>query len=228
MKYLLISVFLGFTLFSQEVSAQATIIDEINYTQLEEFIELAKTNYPRRKIMALNEEVAKRNIVKESTSLLDMVNASYYYRPDEKKAINPQNPYIFNGIQYGVNVTVGMLVSYPFRIKEAKINHQIAIQESLDYDKTLILEVKSRYYNYILQSKELKLSTQAAQDAQAVADDVSLRFERGEVEIEAYNTAKSNLNTANSAKIQLEMTYLFAKDQLEEMIGVKLTEIIKK
>lgn len=228
MKKLLVCVLLVSVLFNIKVVAQATIIDDINYTQLEEFIALAKNNYPRRKIMGLNEQKAKSNITRESVSILDMVNASYFYRPDEQKAINPENPYIFNGVQYGVSLSVGTLVAYPFRVKEAKINHQIAIQEGLDYDKSLILEVKNKYYMYILQTKELKLRTQAAQDAQATADDVSLRFERGEVELLEYNAAKANLNAVNSAKIQVEMAYLFAKDQLEEMIGLKLTEIAKK
>ena len=215
MKYLLIGIILAFAFSSKQASAQETMIDEVNYIQLEQFIEMAKANYPRRKIMM------------QTISILDMFNASYYYRPDQKNAINPENPYVFNGMQYGISLSLGTLVSYPYRIKEAKINHKISIQESLDYDKSLILEMKNKYYTYILQTKELKLRTQAAQDAQAVADNTSLQFERGEIELESFNAAKSNLNSANSAKIQMEMSYLFAKDQLEELIGVKLNEVNK-
>ena len=227
MKYLLIGIILAFAFSSKQASAQETMIDEVNYIQLEQFIEMAKANYPRRKIMKLNEQVAKGNVSMQTISILDMFNASYYYRPDQKNAINPENPYVFNGMQYGISLSLGTLVSYPYRIKEAKINHKISIQESLDYDKSLILEMKNRYYTYILQTKELKLRTQAAQDAQAVADNTSLQFERGEIELESFNAAKSNLNSANSAKIQMEMSYLFAKDQLEELIGVKLNEVNK-
>ena len=200
MKYLLIGIILAFAFSSKQASAQETMIDEVNYIQLEQFIEMAKANYPRRKIMKLNEQVAKGNVSMQTISILDMFNASYYYRPDQKNAINPENPYVFNGMQYGM---------------------------SLDYDKSLILEMKNKYYTYILQTKELKLRTQAAQDAQAVADNTSLQFERGEIELESFNAAKSNLNSANSAKIQMEMSYLFAKDQLEELIGVKLNEVNK-
>ena len=55
MRNILLSVFFVSALFTMKASAQETIIDEINYTQLEEFIALAKANYPKNKIVALNE-----------------------------------------------------------------------------------------------------------------------------------------------------------------------------
>lgn len=226
MKYIqIVIVFILTAMLSIRTSAQESLIDEINYTQLAEFIALARDNYPRSKIMALNERKAKSLVPLAALDVLNMVSASYYYRPEDKVAINPENPYVFNGIQYGVGVNLGSLIQMPFRIKEAKIDREIAKQERMDFDKTLVLDVKNRYYLYILQRKELKLRTQAAQDAQASADDISLRFERGEVEFDEYNSAKTALNSAISAKVQMEISYLFAKDQLEEIIGKKLTEL---
>lgn len=222
MRYILLSVFFVSALFTMKASAQETIIDEINYTQLEEFIALAKANYPKNKIVALNEKLAKGNIRTETLGFLDMFSASYYYRPNDKAAINPDNPYIFNGIQYGIGTSLGALVERPFRIKEAKLRHQIAIEVSLDYEKTLTQEVKNRYYTYILQLKELKLKTQAVQDAKGIADDVATRFQRGEIELEAYNSSKSNYNSAISTKIQTEVAYLTARDELESVIGQKV------
>lgn len=228
MKYiLLVTVFCLTSLISLNVSAQESLIDDVNYTQLEEYIALAKANYPRSKIMALNEKKSKDLVPMAALDIFNMVNASYYYRPSDKVAINPENPYVFNGIQYGIGVSLGTLVQKPFQIKQAKIDREIAKLEKADYEKTLVTEVKNRYYLYIYQLKELKLRTQAAQDAQVIADGVSLRFERGEVEMTDYTTAKTNLNSAISAKIQIEMTYLIAKDQLEEIIGKKLTEVGK-
>ena len=51
-----------------------------------------------------------------------------------------------------------------------------------------------------------------------------LRFESGEIELEAYNSSKTNYNSAISSKIQTEVAYLTAKDQLEELLGKKLTK----
>lgn len=224
MKYiLLITAFILTSVLSIQVSAQETIIDDINYTQLEEYIALAKANYPRSKIMALAERKAKGLAPIEAVSILDVVNVSYYYRPESKSAINPENPYVFNGVQFGIGMSLGALAEKPLKIKQAKLDYEIAKLETLDYEKILSLEVKNRYYLYILQLKELKLRTQAAQDAQVLSDDISLRFERGQVELDSYSTAKSALNDALSTKIQTEVAYLFSKDQLEEIIGKKLS-----
>ena len=41
------------------VKAQETIMDEINYNQLEKFIQMAKEHYPQRKILNEQEKIAK-------------------------------------------------------------------------------------------------------------------------------------------------------------------------
>src|SRR5690606_32550937 len=111
------------------------------------------------------------------------------------------------------------------RIKQAKIDYEISKLDSEDYEKLLVSEVKSRYYNYILQLKELKLKTQAAQDAKSIADDIAIHFERGEIELGKYDSSKGAFNNAKSERMQTEVNYLTAKDQLEEIIGKKLTEL---
>lgn len=225
-KKTLLTVFLMPLMFtSLLVSAQESVIDDINYTQLEQFIEMAKTNYPKAKILDLMEKKAKDLAPIEAIGYLDMFNASYYYRPGEKKTINPENPYSINGFQFGIYMSLGTLIERPYRIKHAKIDYEIAKLENHDYERLLITEVKNRYYQYVFQLKELKLKTQNAQDAKGISDNVALRFERGEIELDLYNTSKSVFNEANSSKMQAEVAYLVAKDQLEEMIGKKLTEL---
>lgn len=226
MKRILLTVFLMPLLFANLlVSAQESVIENINYTQLEEFIEMAKANYPKNKVMALNEAKAKRLAPMEALTYLDMFNVAYYYRPSDRVSINPENPYSVNGFQFSVGTSIGRLVSTPSRIKQAKIEYEIAKLDREDYEKILVSEVKSRYYQYIYQSKELKLKTQDAQDAKGIADDIALRFERGEVEIDIYNASKRAHNDANSDKMETEVNYLVAKDRLEEIIGKKLTNL---
>lgn len=221
---LLIITLMSVLLSSITVSAQESVIEDINYTQLEQFIVMAKENYPRNKVMALMEKKAKDVPTMEALTYLNMFNASYYYRPNERASINPDNPYTVNGFQFGISTSLGTLVGTPYRIKQAKIDYKIAQLEGQDYEKILTLEVKTRYYNYILQLKELKLVTQIAQDSKGIADDIAIRFERGEIELDGYNTSKSAFNSANSAKVRTEVSFLLARDQLEDIIGKKLTE----
>lgn len=204
---------------------QQSIVSQINYNQLEKYIQAAKDNYPRRQIMALNTEVVAADVPAAKMSLLDIFNASYIYRPDNAVAINNINPYVVNGFQFGVNVSIGNFLQKPFLIKKAQSELKIARLEQQEYDVILANEVKSRYYAYILQLNELKLRTQAAQDNKTVADDLRYKFEKGEITLQAYNSSRISATGADSSRIQSEIDFLKAKDALEEIIGAKLESV---
>lgn len=207
------------------IYGQQSIVSQINYNQLEKYIQSAKDNYPRRQIMALNTEVVGADVPAAKMSYLDILNASYIYRPDNAVAINMINPYVVNGFQFGVNVNLGNFLQKPFQVKKAQSELKIARLEQQEYDVVLENEVKSRYYAYILQLNELKLRTQSAQDNKTVADDLRYKFEKGEITLQAYNTSRISATGADSSRIQAEIDFLKAKDALEEIIGKKLEQV---
>ena len=204
---------------------QQSIVSQINYNQLEKYIQSAKDNYPRRQIMALNTEVAAADVPAARVSLLDIFNASYIYRPNGAVAINAANPFLVNGFQFGVNMSLGSFLQKPFQIKQAKSEHKIAQLEQQEYDVILSNEVKNRYYEYILQLNELKLKTQSAQDNKTVSDDMRYKFEKGEITLQAYNSSRISASGADSSRIQAEIEFLKAKDALEDIIGKKLEQV---
>ncbi len=204
---------------------QQSIVSQINYTQLEKYIQSAKANYPRKQIMALNTEVLQADVPAAKLSYLDVLNASYIYRPNEATAISQTNPFVVNGFQFGVNLTIGTFLQKPYQIRKAKAEYKIAQLEEKEYDAILTNEVKSRYYAYILQLNELKLRTQSAQDNKTVADDMRYKFEKGEITLQAYNTSRISSTGTDSSRIQAEIDFLKAKDALEEIIGKKLDEV---
>ena len=204
---------------------QQSIVSQINYNQLEKYIQSAKDNYPRRQIMALNTEVAAADVPAARVSLLDIFNASYIYRPNGAVAINAANPFLVNGFQFGVNMSLGSFLQKPYQIKQAKSEHKIAQLEQQEYDVILSNEVKNRYYEYILQLNELKLKTQSAQDNKTVSDDMRYKFEKGEITLQAYNSSRISASGADSSRIQAEIEFLKAKDALEDIIGKKLEQV---
>jgi outer membrane protein TolC len=204
---------------------QQSIVSQINYMQLEKYIQAAKDNYPRRQIMALNTEVAAADVPAAKVSLLDIFNASYIYRPNGAVAINAANPFLVNGFQFGVNMSLGNFLQKPFQIKQAKTEHKIAQLEQQEYDVILANEVKNRYYDYILQLNELKLKTQSAQDNKTVSDDMRYKFEKGEITLQAYNSSRVSATGSDSSRIQAEIEFLKAKDALEDIIGKKLEQV---
>ncbi|WP_316810252.1 TolC family protein [Pedobacter heparinus] len=211
--------------FGFKSSAQESILAEINYSTLEKYIQAAKENLIKRQILGLNAEKAKADIPITTLGYLDMVGASYFWRPQSKSAIDANNPYIVNGFQLGINVSLGSLLQRPFLIKKAKIDYKIAQLEMKDYDRTLANEVKARYYDYIQQLNQLKINSQVVQDGKNVAENLKYKFEKGEVTLDVYNQSRVALAGANSSKIESEVSYLKTKDALEEIIGKKLEEI---
>ncbi|WP_449440337.1 TolC family protein [Pedobacter steynii] len=217
---LIVLMFISLDSFSQE-----SIIGEIKYSDLEKYIDLAVKNYPKVKITDVNVEKAKTDISMNAISYLDIFNASYFYRPNNKTAIDVINPYAVNGFQLSVNLNLGNFLQKPYAAKKAKADYKVAQLQAEDFRLTLATEVKKRYYAYIQQINQLKIYTQSVQDNQNVADNLKNKFEKGEVALDTYNQSRINLTIASTSKIQTEVNLLSAKDALEEIIGMKLSEI---
>lgn len=222
MKKLLNIILVSLMFLSVDAVAQESILPEIKYADLEKYISLAKQNYPRRKIFEERKTVIKTGIPIAQLSYLDMFNAAYFYRPDNRSIIDPVNPYNVNGFQFGINVTLGGLLQKPFQVKRAKSEYKISQLEAQEYDMQLETEVKKRYYDYIQQVSQLKINTQSAQDNKGVAESLRNKFEKGEITLDAYNQSRVAQSASSTAKIQAEINYLKAKDALEEIIGTKL------
>ncbi|PWS29226.1 hypothetical protein DHW03_05225 [Pedobacter yonginense] len=212
-------------LLSVESYAQESIIPEIKYADLEKYIDLAKQNYTKIKILDAKTESIKTAIPIAAVSYLDPFSGSYFYRPTGKTVIDPLNPYNVNGFQFGINLNLGAYLQKPFQAKKAKYDYKVAQLEQKDNEIQVTLEVKKRYYDYIQQIAALKIFTQSAQDSKSVAESLRNRFEKGEITLEAYNQSRIIQTNAFTSKIQAEANYLRAKDLLEEIVGQKLSDI---
>lgn len=222
------ALFLILVLSATNVAAQESIFDEINLSTLETLIELAKQNYPERKIYAQQENVSEITVKAAKWAYFDFMNMNYFYRPRNRSAINPDNPYIVNGGQVGVSFNPGNYLQKPFQVKRAKAAREIAKLESEAFDVALANQVKSGYYDYVFSLNEIKERTQASQDAEAFLEDARLKFEQGELQVADYTDARDAVSSANSALKRAEINYLKARDALEELVGVDLSTITSR
>lgn len=225
MKKLLNTVLALLMFSSMSAVAQESINPEIKYADLEKYIALAKENFPKKKMFEQRVKNSKTAIPLAQLSYLDIINASYFYRPGDRSVIDPINPYNVNGIQFGISVSLGSLLSKPFQVKRAKGEYKIAQLEDEEYTTTLTMEVKRRYYDYILMVEQLKMNTKNAQDNRSIFESFKTKFEKGEITLDAYNQSRVTQSGTDLGKIQAEIAYLKAKDLLEEIIGVKLEEV---
>ncbi|MGN7989421.1 TolC family protein [Pedobacter sp. 22226] len=222
MKNISAITLLLFMLVGSSVSAQESILGQVNQADIEQYVALARQNYVKRKIQTISSEAVKNDVSMAKVSYLDILNASYFYRPQNNTVLDPVNPYNVNGFQFGVNINVGSLLQKPFMVKKAKANYKVAQLEALDFDTQLTLEVKKRYYNYLQEKSRLKVLTQSASDSKGVAESLRRKFERSEVSLEVFNQSRVTQSSAETLKVEAEGNYLKAKDLLEEIIGQQI------
>ncbi|RZL46779.1 MAG: hypothetical protein EOP00_13950 [Pedobacter sp.] len=212
-------------LFSVKSYAQETIFPDVKPADLQKYISLAKENMVKKKILLAKNESIKLAIPTATVSYLDVFSVNYFYRPSDKAAISPTNPYIVNGVQYGVSVNLGAFLQKPFAVKKAKQDYKVAKLEEEDFDIQLTLEVKRRYYDYVQQLALLKINSQSLIDSKGVTESLRYKFEKGETTLDAYDQARINQTLAMTTKIQTEVVYLKSKDLLEELIGQKIEDV---
>lgn len=207
------------------VNAQESFIGDINYPLLQKYVDLAKQNYPKRKMYKASELSAKAKVGVARATYLDAFTASYYYRPNNSTIIDTSNPFIVNGIQLGIYFNLGILFRTPSYVRQAKEEHNEKIYQAKEYDILLESEVKQKYYEYLRQSFELKVKAQAYNDNKASSDGLKYKFEKGEVSLDDYTKAKTLTSYANSERLLAELNLLKAKDTLEALIGEKLENV---
>lgn len=228
-----IILFILFTVTSAAVKAQDSVIPDISYPFLDKLILAAKNNYPRVKAYQHRADLAKINISKAKISWFDLFTFSYIYQPNNTlnytiPAANPTtttNRFLFNGIQAGVSVNLGSLLTKPYNIKTAKEDLKIVSDEQSEYLITLTTDVKHRYFTYLLQQNLLKLQTQSYQDFQSLLKQTRYKFQKGEITFEAYNAALLSASARTEQKMQAEGNFFIAKSELEAIVGIKLEDL---
>lgn len=233
MKLKLLFVFVGVIMLQRSASAQQSILSDISPAYLDKLIAIAKQNYPAVKANQAKIEEAQANVTKADISYLDIFSISYVYQPQGFFGINTNgnanstsgNYGYFNGVQAGVTLNLGSFFEKPAEVKVAKRELAIANDSQAEYLLTLTNNVKKRYYTYVQQIANLKLLSQANNDAQEVFTSEKHRFEKGEVTFEEYNRAQLSLTTSYQEKILAESNLLIAKADLEELLGEKLEDV---
>lgn len=232
MMYKRYTVFILVFLVTVAAKAQDSVVPDISYPFLDKLIASAKVHYPRVKNYNDRIELARINVSKAGISWFDIVTFSYIYQPNNtlnytipSTSTSSINRYLFNGIQLGVSLNLGSLLTKPYNIKGAKQELQIAGDEQSEYLITLTADVKRKYFTYLLQQNLVKIQTQANLDVQAAAKQAKLKFQKGEITFEAYNAILLNSSLRIEQKLQAETGFFIAKSELEAVAGAKLEDI---
>lgn len=213
--------------------SQESLIRDIDSNLLTKYISLALQNYPRKLAFDERAKRAKSTLNAAKLSWFDPFFAGFYYRPENGGigvsggGASGSSTQLFtnNGFQFGINVSLGNLLSKPALVKGAKTEYNAAKAESAEYDVTLVAEVKTRYYDYLLAKKQLELRNLSAQNLKVLLNDAKGKYERGEITLDTYTTSQNAATESEAALLSAEDNYLKAKTALEVMIGMQLENV---
>lgn len=212
-------------LFALNTSAQESLLNNVDNKLLQKYIDMAVAYYPRKKVYSAYEQKAKSDVATTKMSVLDYFNAAYIYRPDNKVAVDALNPYNVNGLQLGINVSLGALFSRPSAIKSANETYKAAKAQNDDYLIMLKSEVRNKYYDFLLRKSNLSLRNQSSQELRVALTDAKLKYERSQIQVDVYTSAKNMSVEADELLLGAEAGYLIAKNALEDLIGIKLEDV---
>ena len=224
MKLLLPSIFLCCFCYCIPCSAQESMLENVSYPLLDKLISTAKENFPRMKYYEGRAEDAKISITQSKLQWFNSVTFSYLYQPTSTIDIN--KPSLFQGYQAGVHLNLGNILQTPGEIKKAKQQYISVKGEFDEYQKLLEYEVKTRYFEYIKQRKNLELYTRIVLDVESIEKEQKARFDKSEISLKDYNETLISVSTYTTTKIETEGEVLKAKASLEALLGKKLEEVL--
>jgi outer membrane protein TolC len=194
---------------------------------VEKLVRLAWSNNPtndmfRHQVRAAEygEKIAKRNFLNQlsATGNLNEFNVN--------PPVTNQQPIFFPRYNFGATLNLGNFFIDPIRVKRAKEETAIAGANLNSQKLTLRAEVFRRYQIYLTNKELLKVQLEALEDASNLFSNSEQRFKNGEATIIEFNSALEILNSRKTQKIAAERDFNIAKIDIEELIGVRLEDVI--
>ncbi len=231
-KSFLAALFLPTLLMGQNVDYNKIILPsgakEIQFS--EKLVQLAWANNPDNQILLhqvkvseYGEKLAKRNFLNQvsATGNLNEFNVN----PQVDAVTGTPLPNFFPKYNFAATLNLGNIFSDPIKVKRAKEETAIALQNVNSRKITMRAEVLRRYQNYLTSKELLKVQTDAFEDASASFSLAEQKFKNGETKIVDFNSALENFNGRKSQKLIAERDFNISKIDIEELIGVRLEDV---
>lgn len=129
---------------------------------------------------------------------------------------------------WNVNITVplGSLVGKSSDVKVARKNIQIATAEQEIAKRQVKAMVLSKYHDYLMTKEMLGLQNEVTEDDYTAFQTAETKLANGSISYESYTSASQRYNDDRNKKLSLERDLANVKLDIEEIIGVKLEEVI--
>ncbi len=222
-------IFSFFTINAQQAIDYNRIIVPSNVKDIdikERLVQLAWNNHPSNRITEITSDIRKKNITMDAANWLNMVGfvgnitSTAAQNPDQMENI------FYPRWSFRVNVPFGMFITNPTQSSISKLNYKISLEQIKERKLSLRTEVLTKYYLY-LQAKELfDIRTQQYEESYSDYLFQEQQFKLGSILLEDYNTALNNYLDQKTGLIGARTNYEIARLNLEEIIGLDLSDVL--
>jgi outer membrane protein TolC len=227
--FLLMLIATSFGLKAQTKTTKDYTQDDIK----DKLVQLAYNN-PSIKVRDYEKDKAVAERQKAGAMWLNYVTASANLNEVTLKTYKSNNTAdIRNQIYYplwNVNITVplGSLVGKSSDVKVARKNIQIATAEQEIAKRQVKAMVLSKYHDYLMTKEMLGLQNEVTEDDYTAFQTAETKLANGSISFESYTSASQRYNDDRNKKLSLERDLANVKLDIEEIIGVKLEEVISQ
>lgn len=229
MKYLAILLLTCGLAKAQKVDYNAIILPktatDIDFS--EKLVQLAWQNSPTTEILNRQINTSNLRIKQARWSFIEKIgvtgNLNEFNISKSQDGINRSQFYPRYNVFASINL--GTLFTDPLKTKIEKQGLQIAIQ-TVNQQKLMIRsEVLAKYQVYLSNKEIYDIRNQILNDTYLEFQSKEQSFRRGAISLSDYNMALDRYNQQKIEKVQAEKDFLIARIELEELIGMKLTDV---
>lgn len=216
-----------FNAYSQSVDYDKIIIPDNIYTEdfSEKLVRLAWKNYPTNEIAQRTVIISEKELKQAKWSWFENISAQGNLNEFTMNPGEHERALFYPRYNFSARLTVGMFATIPAEVKKKREELSIA-KAQLDQQKLdLRAEVLRRYQDYLMYESLLETQIKNFEDAFASFSLAEQRFKNGTITLEEYNIHLQKYNGEQVLRIQAENRLNIARIDLEQLIGIKLSEV---
>ncbi|WKZ60962.1 MAG: TolC family protein [Cyclobacteriaceae bacterium] len=192
----------------------------------EKLVQLAWKNHPTNEILRRELMIAQYQVGRSAADWLDLITIQGNINEFNIKAQDAAVPVFLPRYNFGISIPLGVLVANPNETKQNRQRLSIA-QEEINAQKLEVRRVVLKSYNeYQLREKIFRIQSQQFSDIESNFKLIEQRFKNGELTFETFTAGQSDLNRASIQLLEAERDLKNAKLDLEQLIGVRLEDVM--
>lgn len=195
----------------------------------DKLVELALKN-PSIKVRDYEKDKTVYELNKTGTSWLNYVTASANFNDVSlgkfKGTNDPRNQLYYPLWNVGINVPLGTLFGKPNEVKIARRNVEIATAEQEVAHRQIKTMILSKYHDFLMTREMLTMQNEMVEDDYAIFSQAETKLASGSISYEEYSAASKKYNDDRTKKLSLERDLNVFKLEIEEIIGMRLEDVL--